>query len=246
MSKYIKVFDTVEEYNAYSGGTAFTSPNISYIKSTDETKYDDNEIKHYSEDCESWIKIIPQESYTSTTFSINNAVESVEIPSGCTSISDSGLYGFKSLKRLVIPDSVTNVGYQAVAFCTALESVTIGSGLTVISTSMFSHCTVLSGVTIPTTITKLYDSCFTDCHSLTEIEIPSGVTLIDYYAFFNCDGLTNVILNCSTPPNLGSAAFYNTTCIFYVPDESVDAYKSATNWSSLSDRIKPISEKPNN
>lgn len=238
MSKYIKIFNTESEYNAYSGGTDFITPNISYVKGTDKTKYDENEIRSYKEP--SWIEPIDIESYTSTTFSIKDTIESIEIPSGCTSISDSGLYGFKSLKRLVIPDSMKSVGIQAVAFCTALESVTIGSGLTVISTSMFSHCTVLSGVTIPTTITNLYDSCFTDCHSLTEIEIPSGVTLIDDYAFYNCDGLTNVILNCSAPPNIKSSTFYNTTCIFYVPIESVEAYKTATNWSRYADRIQPI------
>lgn len=31
-------------------------------------------------------------------------------------------------------------------------------------------------------------------------------------------------------------------CPIYVPDESVDAYMTATNWSELADRIKPMSE----
>ena len=49
MGKYIKVFDTVEEYDAYSGGTSFVSPNISYVRNADESMYDDNEIKHYTD-----------------------------------------------------------------------------------------------------------------------------------------------------------------------------------------------------
>mgnify|MGYP000472681990 CR=1 FL=1 len=30
--------------------------------------------------------------------------------------------------------------------------------------------------------------------------------------------------------------------IIYVPDDSVEAYKTATNWSNYADRIRPISE----
>lgn len=29
---------------------------------------------------------------------------------------------------------------------------------------------------------------------------------------------------------------------FYVPDESVEAYKAAENWSKYADKIKPLSE----
>jgi hypothetical protein len=32
------------------------------------------------------------------------------------------------------------------------------------------------------------------------------------------------------------------TLTIYVPDESVEAYKGATNWSAYADQIKPISE----
>lgn len=49
------------------------------------------------------------------------------------------------------------------------------------------------------------------------------------------------------PPTLGNInAFYNSgkDMTFYVPDDSVEAYKAATNWSQLN--IKPISERPTN
>lgn len=50
----------------------------------------------------------------------------------------------------------------------------------------------------------------------------------------------------ATPPfPLTSGAFktYN-DCPIYVPDDAVDTFKTATNWSAYADRIKPISEKP--
>ena len=46
----------------------------------------------------------------------------------------------------------------------------------------------------------------------------------------------------TTPPVIFSNTFAkNYTYPIYVPAESVDAYKAATNWSSLADRIRPIS-----
>ena len=199
MSKYIKVFDTVEEYNAYSGGTAFTSPNISYIKSTDETKYDDNEIKHYTKD--SWIEV-SEESGTTLNKIINY-----------------------------------------------ITSVTVPNGITIIGESTFYSCG-LTSINLPSSLTTIKGYAFYQANNISSLIIPSGVIEIGSMAFHNCANLANFTIKATTPPTLGSGAFDGTTLKpsfkIYVPDESVDAYKSATNWSSLSDRIKPISEKPNN
>ena len=52
----------------------------------------------------------------------------------------------------------------------------------------------------------------------------------------------SVIMKPTTPPVIFSNTFdKNYTYPIYVPAESVDAYKAATNWSSLADRIRPIS-----
>ena len=50
----------------------------------------------------------------------------------------------------------------------------------------------------------------------------------------------------TTPPSATSSAlFYNSkVSAIYVPDASVEAYRTATNWSSLASRIKGISEMP--
>lgn len=44
------------------------------------------------------------------------------------------------------------------------------------------------------------------------------------------------------PPTLGTTNNSGTATI-YVPDESVDAYKAATNWSTtqIANRIRPLS-----
>lgn len=194
MSKYIKVFDTIEDYNAYSGGSSFISPNISYVKGADETKYDNNEIKHYTKD--SWIEVMPKEEYTAT------------------SISSISTY----MTKLEIPNSVTIINNYAFNSCSRLTSVKFPSGVTYIGASSFSNCS-----------------------GLTSIDIPSNIYYIESMAFQGCSGLTSVIIRNPTPPTLGSTAFNNTNnCPIYVPSESVEAYKGATNWSSYASRIQAI------
>lgn len=60
-----------------------------------------------------------------------------------------------------------------------------------------------------------------------------------------CTNLLAIIILATIPFSLSSGALNETkNCPIYVPDEAVDAYKTATNWAAYADRIKPISEKP--
>jgi hypothetical protein len=53
--------------------------------------------------------------------------------------------------------------------------------------------------------------------------------------------LTSVTCEATTPPTCDSYAFDNTNnCPIYVPSQSIDTYKSATNWSTYADRIQAI------
>ena len=76
---------------------------------------------------------------------------------------------------------------------------------------------------------------------ITSLTIPDGTTKIGYGVFYNCSRLASVTIKATTPPTLASDAFNNTNnCPIYVPAESVDAYKTATNWSKYANRIQAI------
>lgn len=85
------------------------------------------------------------------------------------------------------------------------------------------------------------DRCFRHCSSLEVLDIPSGVTTIGRAAIY---GLNNVII-CRPidPPSLGSGN-NNGSALIYVPDDSVNSYKAATNWnaSQIANRIRPLSQ----
>ena len=74
--------------------------------------------------------------------------------------------------------------------------------------------------------------------------LPSTLTSMGKATFLRCTALRWVVCPCTTPPTIESNSFLNTTCTIYVPDASVNTYKTATNWVSLASRIKPISEMP--
>ena len=140
------------------------------------------------------------------------------------------------------PSGITSIDGFAFYHCTSLTSVTIPNSVTSIGNEAFHHCTGLKSITIPSGVTTINQYVFDNCNGLTSITIPSGVTYIDRYAFNNCWRLASIIVEATTPPTLAkSNAFTNTNnCPIYVPAESVDTYKAASQWSSLASRIQAI------
>ena len=90
-------------------------------------------------------------------------------------------------------------------------------------------------------VTSVGNYAFYGCSGLTSIDIPSGVTSIGQYAFMSCRNITSMTLYATTPPTLGVMAFDGVNnCVFYVPSDSVNAYKTASGWSSYASRIQAI------
>jgi hypothetical protein len=75
--------------------------------------------------------------------------------------------------------------------------------------------------------------------------IPDSVTSIGREAFRYWSLVPYVEIRATTPPTLVNAnAFGNqNNAPIYVPDASVTAYKTATNWVSLASRIFSINDK---
>ena len=59
-----------------------------------------------------------------------DALGSIIIPDGVTSIGDEAFLGCSSLKSIVIPDSVTSIGERAFKSCESLESIVIPGTVT--------------------------------------------------------------------------------------------------------------------
>jgi len=87
-------------------------------------------------------------------------------------------------------------------------------------------------------VTNIGIYAFNTCYSLTSITIPDGVTSIGNYAFNNCYSIKQYIIERSVPPTLSNSNAFNgivPCCYIYVPAASLNAYKTATNWSVYTD-----------
>ncbi len=178
-----------------------------------------------------------------TLFSYCSSLTSIEIPSSVTSIGNYAFDVCESLTSCTIGSGVTSIGDFAFDGCRSLTSIDIPNSVTSISSYAFYYCTSLTSVTIPNSVTSIGYGAFAWCTSFTSISIPSSVTSIGEVAFNNCRSLTSVTVNATTPPTLGGEAFSANASgrKIYVPSASVNAYKTATNWSDYASDIEPIS-----
>ena len=152
-----------------------------------------------------------------------NPVSSLTIGNSITSI---GLDAFKNhnINNLVIPDNVTSIGNNAFksTATTVFNSVKIGDGCTSIGISALTY-------------------------NFENIDIGSGITSISAYGIYNTK-CKQLICRATTPPSCGTSAFGSWSADgvnypqIYVPDGSVNAYKSASFWSTHSAKIHPLSD----
>lgn len=79
---------------------------------------------------------------------------------------------------------------------------------------------------------------------MSSVAIPDSVTEIKEGAFYDCRRLQYVYCYSTVPPTLGSDVFSSCDRLEYisVPNDYVEAYKSANKWSSYKDIIIPLYE----
>lgn len=172
---------------------------------------------------------------------INRSIGSINIPSGVTMIGKSAFRDCESLLSVSIPESVTNIGDFAFGGCDRLSEINLPSGLTGISNFLFVSCSRLANIKIPNGVTTIGEQAFSGCTTLNRLVFPSGVTAIGRNAFANA-GFTEVTFKSTTPPTIDKYTIKNfqTYTVIYVPAESVEAYKTADNWSDKASQIQAI------
>ena len=142
---------------------------------------------------------------------------------GITEISGYAFYYIKNLRSIEIPLGVNKIGSYSIAYCSNITHIEIPNSVEVISFRAFSGCNNLTTV------------IFAD---------NSKLVAVDEHAFTDCTSLTKVVLKAKKPPSIQANTFSNvpTTCVFEVPAESVEAYKSTANWSAFANQIVAIKE----
>jgi len=160
-----------------------------------------------------------------------------------TSIGSSAFQNCSNLTTADFPVA-TSIGNSAFSGCSKLATADFPVA-TSIGTYAFYNCSKLTAVNFPV-VTSIGSSAFDNCSKLTTADFPIA-TSIGSSAFSGCSKLATLILRntekVATLSNV-NALSRATNCIIYVPDELVDDYKAATNWTTYADRIKGLSELP--
>ena len=137
-----------------------------------------------------------------------------------------GIEVFRNYESLAVVDfpNVTSAGVNVFYACYALRTVNLPSLLS-ISSNMFAYSSLLKRLDFPS-VESIDTGAFSGCSRL--------VTLILRKADTVCT-LENVSA-------LSGTSIAKGTGFVYVPDNLVEQYKAATNWSTYANQIKPISE----
>ena len=197
-----------------------------------------------------------------TVYDCKPAAIVITIPNNIISISSDAFRDCTRLTNVTIPNSVTTIGESAFNNCSSLTSITIPDSVSTIGSDVFYGCGslqafygkyssedskflvengIIIGFAPSNTTTCSVPEGVSDFNmriitkSLESLTLPSSIVTC------NCMGsgisINNLYCKATTPPalNLTFSSVYFTN--IYVPMDSIDAYKSATNWSKYADSI---------
>ena len=127
-------------------------------------------------------------------------------------------------------------GYSPFYRNTSLETVRITDKETEISENEFYGCTSLKSVSMGDGIDTIGRYAFSGCSALESFSFGTGLKSIGDEAFSDCTGMKKLVSKTAVPPVCGSQALDDINkweCTLYVPQESLDAYKSAAQWKEF-------------
>jgi hypothetical protein len=161
---------------------------------------------------------------------------------GLKTIGEYAFSGRSSLTQTELPTGITSIGNYAFEKCSNLALTSLPVGLSNISNYAFDGCTNLALTSLPG-ITSIGTSAFRDCTNLPLTSLPAGLSSIGQSALSGCTSLGTVTCLATTPPTAGSSIFGISppaALRIEVPASSLNAYRSATNWSTYADSIFAI------
>lgn len=192
---------------------------------------------------------------------------------GGGTLNDAAFYNCANLEEITLPPRLNSISAATFQNCTKLrfDLSALPKSIKYIQSYAFSDCANVYGYIDLPELVQINPFCFMNTNvegvlnlgNITQTSqtyagqgdftssalrfaiLPSTLQYIGLGTFANTPSMTALVCKATVPPAfMGGSPFSKCDAVFYVPDASVEAYKTATNWSSFASRIKGISELP--
>ena len=154
------------------------------------------------------------------------AIADVEFPIGLTEIGKEAFEGCKALTAIDLPRSLKSIGERAFKNCRGLTRVQLPDGCETVDKEAFRECTALAEVELGSQLHSLGDNALRET-AITTLVIPESVTHLGKKVTEKCKSLTRIECHAILPPALAKES--NNKIELYVPEASLNAYRSAKN-----------------
>lgn len=158
-----------------------------------------------------------------------------------TVLPASTFYGSNKLQSVPNSDILTSIGQQCFSFNATITDLDLAK-VESIGAFAFAQCGNLKTIRLPSII-SLTANIFNNSHNIQVADIGDKCTSIINSAFSGCKIDLTLIVRATTPPTLNGTFMLGsggTVVSIRVPAESVDKYKTATNWSNYAPIISAI------
>lgn len=170
------------------------------------------------------------------------------------------MFDSSGIEELPDMSEVLTINYSAFNNCTKLGGDLILPKCTIIKAkntdnvndafistkikSVYAPVLLSIGDSVSSTTTNSDHGVFVKCNELKKVYL-RDIEVMSNCSFSQCTALESFIVDNVTPPAIGTNVFYkDNNLTIYVPDSAVDAYKSASNWTTWASRIKGFSAAP--
>lgn len=188
-----KLPDTVEEIGRYAFADCTSLSTFRYPSKWEKVP-DSGDCSCIFENCENLLTItVPEGTKTipETAFGGSNYLETLNLPSSLTKISNNAVRRCEKLKEINIPESVKTIGDGAFMEDSELVEVVLPAKLESIGRNAFEKCRKLESVVFSENIKKIDSYAFFECQKLVSAELPDTVETIGDHAFAGCTNLAS-------------------------------------------------------
>lgn len=187
-------------------------------------------------------EILSADGKTFYVYAASATGTSYTVPSGVTEIYQRAFADSKYLYNLTLANTVEKLYWYSFSN-SKIMTININAGMKISDTDAIMYLNFIESISMYGTIrnNNLYN-----CRRLKYVTVNDSVDIIGMNFLSDCPMLEWVEFTNSTPPTFESGIMLqnsNSNYVIYVPDDAVDAYKTAHNFSSFASHIKPISQK---